>query len=45
MESIIKYTMLLLILKTNLKMKTILEALFTLQKKKNKKKKIQIIKK
>jgi len=45
MESIIKYTMLLLILKTNLKMKTILEALFTLQININKKKKIQIIKK
>jgi len=45
MESIIKYTMLLLILKTNLKMKTILKTLFTLKKKKNKKKKIQIIKK
>jgi len=37
--------MLLLILKTNLKMKTILEALFTLQININKKKKIQIIKK
>jgi len=36
--------MLLLILKTNLKMKTILEALFTLQININKKKKFKLLK-